>query len=42
MTVMAQPALLGNCLAGSFVTTADGQGGTLVTEAPKKPSSGRY
>ena len=26
-------ALLGNCVAGSFVTAADGHGGTLVTEA---------
>jgi hypothetical protein len=26
-------ALLGNYMAGSFVTTADGQGGTLFTQA---------
>ena len=26
-------ALLGNYMAGSFLTTADGHGGTLVTEA---------
>jgi hypothetical protein len=26
-------ALLGNYMAGSFVTAADGHGGTLVTEA---------
>jgi hypothetical protein len=29
----ASIALLGNYMAGSFVTTADGHGGTLVTEA---------
>jgi hypothetical protein len=28
----ASIALLGNYMAGSFVTTADGHGGTLVTE----------
>ena len=28
-------ALLGNYVAGSFVTTADGHGGTLVTQAPQ-------
>jgi hypothetical protein len=26
-------ALLGNYMAGSFITTADGQGGTLLTQA---------
>jgi hypothetical protein len=30
-------ALLGNYIAGSFVTTADGHGGTLVTEASQMP-----
>jgi len=29
----ASIALLGNYMAGSFVTAADGHGGTLVTEA---------
>ena len=29
----ASVALLGNYMAGSFVTTADGHGGTLVSEA---------
>jgi trimeric autotransporter adhesin len=29
----ASIALLGNCMAGSFATAADGHGGTLVTEA---------
>ena len=29
----ASIALLGNYMAGSFVTTADGHGGTLITEA---------
>ena len=29
----AAVALLGNYMAGSFVTAADGHGGTLVTEA---------
>ena len=28
-------ALLGNYMAGSFVTTADGHGGTLLTQAPQ-------
>jgi hypothetical protein len=30
-------ALLGNYIAGSFVTAADGHGGTLVTEAQTQP-----
>jgi hypothetical protein len=29
----ASIALLGNYMAGSFVTTADGHGGTLLTQA---------
>ena len=28
-------ALLGNYMAGSFVTAADGRGGTLISEAPR-------
>jgi hypothetical protein len=28
-------ALLGNYMAGSFVTAADGRGGTLISEAPQ-------
>jgi hypothetical protein len=28
-------ALLGNYMAGSFVTAADGHGGTLLTQAPQ-------
>jgi hypothetical protein len=31
---IATVALLGNYMAGSFATTADGHGGTLITEAP--------
>jgi hypothetical protein len=31
---VAKIALLGNYVAASFVTTADGHGGTLVTEQP--------
>jgi hypothetical protein len=31
----ASIALLGNYMAGSFVTAADGHGGTLVKEAPQ-------
>jgi len=34
-THIAKPALLGNYMATSFVTAADGHGGTLVTEAPQ-------
>jgi hypothetical protein len=33
----ASVALLGNYMAGSFVTTADGHGGTLVSEAQTGP-----
>jgi hypothetical protein len=33
-TRAATIALLGNYMAGSFVTAADGHGGTLVTAAP--------
>jgi streptomycin 6-kinase len=32
-TPIAKLALLGNYMAASFVTAADGHGGTLVTEA---------
>jgi hypothetical protein len=31
----ASIALFGNYMAGSFVTTADGHGGTLLTQAAK-------
>ena len=34
----AKVALLGNYMAASFVTTADGHGGTLVTEAAQMES----
>ena len=34
-THIAKLALLGNYMATSFVTAADGHGGTLVTEAPR-------
>lgn len=34
-THAAAVALLGNYMAASFVTAADGHGGTLVTEAPE-------
>jgi hypothetical protein len=33
----ASIALLGNYIAGSFVATADGHGGTLVTQAQQQP-----
>ena len=32
-------ALLGNYMAGSFAATADGHGGTLVTEGRNRRSS---
>ena len=32
-THIAKIALLGNYMAASFVTAADGHGGTLITEA---------
>ena len=35
-THIAKVALLGNYMATSFVTTADGHGGTLITEAARK------
>jgi hypothetical protein len=34
-------ALLGNYMAGSFVTAADGHGGTLVSQAPQGEQSSR-
>jgi len=34
-THVAKIALLGNYIAASFVTAADGHGGTLITEAPQ-------
>ena len=34
-THIAKIALLGNYMATSFVTAADGHGGTLITEAPR-------
>jgi autotransporter passenger strand-loop-strand repeat protein len=36
-THSAKIALLGNYIAGSFVTAADGHGGTLITEATQQP-----
>ena len=36
-THIAKLALLGNYMAGSFVTTADGHGGTLITEIASQP-----
>ena len=33
----ASIALLGNYMAGTFVTAADGRGGTLITEGPAQP-----
>ena len=36
---MAAIVLLGNYMAASFVTAADGHGGTLVTEQLQAPQS---